>query len=34
VKKKQQVTLGFQADLTKGSATQEFRASEVMLLKY
>ena len=34
VKKKQEVVLGFQADLTKGSATQEFRASEVELLCY
>ena len=34
LKKKQEVVLGFQADLTKGSATQEFRASEVELLYY
>lgn len=34
VKKKQEVTIGFQANLAKGSATQEFRASEVILLKY
>lgn len=34
VKKKQEVVLGFQADLTKGGPTQEFRADEVRLLKY
>ena len=32
--KKQDVTLGFQVDLTKGGATQEFRADEVRLFKF
>jgi hypothetical protein len=34
VKKKQEVVLGFQVDLTAGSPTQEFRADEVKLLNY
>ena len=34
IKKKQEVTLGFQANLKKGSHTQEFRADEVALLYY
>ena len=34
VKKKQEVVLGFQVDLTAGSPTQEFRADEVKLLNF
>ena len=32
--KEQEVTLGFQADLTKGSGTQEFRAKSILLYGY
>ena len=34
VTEEQDITLGFQADLNAGSATQEFRATKLQLLKY